>query len=155
MLNYNIINNVEDLKIDPKKIDQLLKIISSENQAILKGIESLEFSIVIEKNIQHLNKQYRNKDKDTNILSFANHNLLTSKIFEKKIELGDLIFSYEKLFTEAKTQDKNENDHFFHLLTHGLLHLFGYDHEIESDAEIMENLEIKILEKLNIKNPYI
>lgn len=69
--------------------------------------------------------------------------------------LGDLVICMPVVLQEAKEQQKTPMDHFTHLLVHGILHLLGYDHETsESDAEEMEALEIAILKKLNIANPY-
>ncbi len=69
-------------------------------------------------------------------------------------ELGDIILAYETVLREAKEKDIPFLDHTIHLIIHGFLHLLGYDHEDEKDAEKMEILEIEILEKLNIENPY-
>ncbi|WP_109439659.1 rRNA maturation RNase YbeY [Acinetobacter haemolyticus] len=102
-----------------------------------------------------LNLQYREKDKPTNVLSFPSDipeemlNLLDAE------PLGDLVICMPVVLQEAKEQQKTPMDHFTHLLVHGILHLLGYDHETnESDAEEMEALEIAILKKLNIANPY-
>ena len=71
-----------------------------------------------------------------------------------KIFLGDIVFSSQTIFEEAKRDNKNFEDHLMHLFIHGVLHLHGYDHKTEDDANIMESLEIKILNNLNIDNPY-
>ena len=93
-----------------------------------------------------LNLTYRNKDKPTNVLSFPS---------EEDIFLGDIAISFNTLVKEAEEQDKEFYHHFIHMLIHGVLHLLGYDHETDDEAEEMETLEIKILEDMGIKNPYI
>lgn len=102
-----------------------------------------------------LNLQYREKDKPTNVLSFPSDipeemlNLLDAE------PLGDLVICIPVVLQEATEQQKTPNQHFTHLLVHGVLHLLGYDHETnETDAEEMEALEIAILKKLRVANPY-
>ncbi len=99
---------------------------------------------------QQLNAQYRGKDKPTNVLSFP---------FEapKGIELnllGDLVICADIVETEAQQQTKAINAHWAHMVVHGCLHLLGYDHINDLDAEQMEALEIDILTKLGFNNPY-
>ena len=103
-----------------------------------------------------LNLQYRGKDKPTNVLSFP------SDIPEEILEmldarpLGDLVICIPVVLQEAEEQQKTPINHFTHLLVHGVLHLLGYDHELgEVEAEEMESLEIAILAKLDIANPYL
>ncbi|WP_057832017.1 rRNA maturation RNase YbeY [Colwellia sp. TT2012] len=99
---------------------------------------------------QQLNSQYRGQDKATNVLSFP---------FEVPdgIELnllGDLIICIEVMKLEAQAQNKALFDHWAHLVIHGCLHLVGFDHISDSDAVEMETIEITILAKLGISNPY-
>ncbi|MFQ3191856.1 MAG: putative rRNA maturation factor [Paraglaciecola sp.] len=99
---------------------------------------------------QQLNSQYRHKDKPTNVLSFP---------FEvpEGIELnllGDLVVCVPVIEREAKEQSKSLLDHWAHIIIHGCLHLLGYDHITDADADEMEALEIKILAYLSIGNPY-
>jgi probable rRNA maturation factor len=98
-----------------------------------------------------LNKQYRHKPGPTNILSFPTDipegiglNLL-----------GDLVVCAPVLEREAIEQQKLLTHHWAHIIVHGVLHLLGYDHIEEDEAEIMENKEINILQALNISNPYL
>lgn len=104
--------------------------------------------------IRELNKTYRNKDNPTNVLSFPQYEPKEINEDLPFIPLGDIILAHETIKREAQEQEKDFEDHFLHLIVHGLLHLIGYDHEEDDEAEIMENLEIRILEKLGIKNPY-
>lgn len=99
---------------------------------------------------QSLNHTYRGKDKPTNVLSFP---------FECPPDiplnlLGDLVICVPVIHHEAVEQDKVVNDHFAHMIVHGLLHLLGYDHIEEDEAETMERLETKILAQLGIDDPY-
>jgi probable rRNA maturation factor len=99
--------------------------------------------------IHQLNLLYRQQDKPTNVLSFP--------FCEKRrnaFYLGEIVISFEKMQNEANEQSKSFYDHLTHLFTHSLLHLFGFDHENEADANQMEALEIQILQHFNIKNPY-
>jgi len=97
-----------------------------------------------------LNQQYRHKTGPTNILSFP---------FEAPEGiamdlLGDLVICAPLIAEEARQQNKQLDQHWAHITIHGILHLLGYDHIEDQDAEEMEALEIKILHKLNIVNPY-
>lgn len=106
--------------------------------------------IVDEKEMTELNGQYRNKPYPTNILSFPSN--LPPSIHQGW--LGDLVICAPVLALEAAQQNKALNAHWAHIVVHGILHLLGHDHEAESDAEIMEALEEKILHQLGFDNPY-
>tara|TARA_R110002072_G_scaffold100491_2_gene221361 strand:+ start:1746 stop:2258 length:513 start_codon:yes stop_codon:yes gene_type:complete len=116
----------------------------------------LEVSIVLSDDdfIQRLNKQYRDKDKATNVLSFPQTEIDDINADTPFLMLGDIIISSDTIASEATEQNKDIKSHFTHMLVHGCLHLLHYDHIIESEAEEMEQLEIKILKTLGIKNPY-
>jgi probable rRNA maturation factor len=105
-----------------------------------------------DKKVMELNSQFRKINKPTNVLSFpSSTNTLTNF---KNVFLGDIIFSIETIISEAKANNKSTIDHLIHLFIHGLLHLLGYDHKTEDEAGMMEDLEIYILNKLSIANPY-
>ncbi|MEZ5690348.1 MAG: rRNA maturation RNase YbeY [Rickettsiales bacterium] len=118
--------------------------------------DNFEIAVVFvdDKFIRNINHQYRGKNKPTNVLSFPNgdFSLKSSNI---NLNLGDIILALETIEKEAKEQKKTFRNHSAHLLVHGFLHLLGYDHMNEKDAKIMENMEIKILKKLDISNPYL
>ena len=100
--------------------------------------------------IQQLNKQYRDKDKATNVLSFP----MSSPEEIDVCLLGDIALCASVIKQEAKQQSKAELSHWAHMVVHGMLHLQGYDHEIDDDAEKMEKLEVDILNQLGFPNPY-
>lgn len=110
--------------------------------------------------IQDLNKQFRAKDKPTNVLSFPSYALNpraldeVATLVEHPLYVGDIIISYETAAREAKEQDKDFANHVTHLAVHAALHLLGYDHKTSEDARLMEPLEIKILSGLGVNNPY-
>lgn len=102
-----------------------------------------------------LNLQYRQKDKPTNVLSFPSELPEQVLALLEAEPLGDLVICIPVVLQEATEQQKTPIHHFSHLLVHGVLHLLGFDHETsETDAEEMEALEIAILKKLDIANPY-
>lgn len=119
-----------------------------------------ELSVVLCDNnfIQTLNKDFRGKDKPTNVLSFSQlgDDDMAPSSAEMALEssLGDIIISYDMVLKEAEEQDKSLKDHFKHMFIHGFLHLLGYDHTENDEAEKMESLEIEILSDLGVNNPY-
>ncbi len=106
--------------------------------------------IVDEQESAELNQQYRHKSGPTNILSFP----VDLPVGVELNLLGDLVVCAPVLEKEAQEQGKLLAHHWAHIVVHGMLHLLGYDHIDESDAELMESKEIAILNKLNINNPY-
>jgi probable rRNA maturation factor len=109
----------------------------------------LSISLISNEQIQNLNLTHRKINKPTNILSF-------STIIEHKntVDIGDLYIAPKVILKEALEQDKSPQDHYKHIVLHGFLHLLGFDHQSLKDAEVMEELEIKILSQVNVKNPY-
>lgn len=121
--------------------------------------------IVDEAEIQQLNQQYRGKDKPTNVLSFPFEmpelilpdasqidNSMSSVLGNSF--LGDIVICAQVVQQEAEQQNKLISHHWAHMLVHGTLHLLGYDHIEEQEADEMEGMEIAILQKLAIDDPY-
>lgn len=107
-----------------------------------------------------INKQFRQQDKPTNILSFPAQDFLPDiHISDTKasepIFLGDMALGFETVTDEAADNGQPAEHHLAHLFLHGLLHLAGYDHQNEAEAEEMEALEIQLLAEMNIPNPYL
>lgn len=110
----------------------------------------LTIRIVDESESQQLNNTYRHKNKPTNVLSFP---------FESPIEietplLGDLVICKSVVEQEAKEQEKSLQSHWAHMIVHGCLHLLGYDHIDDDEAQEMESIEIEIMSELGFANPY-
>lgn len=110
----------------------------------------LTIRIVGEDEGRELNERWRHKHGPTNVLSFP-----ASGTAEQVPEfLGDIVICAPVVAREAQTQHKAETAHWAHLVVHGTLHLLGYDHECERDAQEMESIEISILDTLGFGNPY-
>ena len=108
--------------------------------------------------VQTLNAQYRGKDKPTNVLSFpmVQPDLLESlsNSDDGEVLLGDIVLADGVVAREAEERGITIADHTTHLIIHGLLHLVGYDHEHDAEAEAMEEMERRVLASLGIANPY-
>lgn len=104
--------------------------------------------------IATLNADFRGKPSATNVLSWPAFDAPAMQGGLPEIELGDIAIAYETCLKEAAENGISVQDHVTHLLIHGILHLLGYDHMNDTEAEEMEALEIKALAKLGIDNPY-
>lgn len=125
-----------------------------ENQNLLAKIQEVSVVLTNDDMIKSLNQNYRGKEKATNVLSFP-QTIREELDNEEYIILGDIVVAFETVKKEAAEQNKKLSDHLIHMLVHGCLHLLHYDHISDKDAEVMENLEIKILNQLGLKNPYV
>lgn len=116
-------------------------------KAALRVDTEVTIRIVDAQEALELNSTYRGKDYATNVLTFP--------LTETPHLMGDIIICAPVVVAEAAAQNKALEAHFAHLTVHGVLHLHGYDHESEPQAELMESLEITILQKLGYANPYV
>lgn len=125
------------------------------------GIDEVEIVVMgcDDERIAQLNEHFRDKLRPTNVLSWpsvepAPRNPGEIPILADVGELGDIAISYDTCLAEAEAQGKPFADHVTHLIVHAILHLAGYDHEAEADAETMEDAERSILAGLGIPDPY-
>jgi|AJXC01.1.fsa_nt_gi conserved hypothetical protein TIGR00043 len=140
-------NPINNVSINEKNLKDTLQQVMTD---LGKGNSELLIRIVDKTEIQNLNKTYRHKNQPTNVLSFPSD--LPIEIDEEI--LGDVVICTDVVTDEAKAQNKTFDEHLTHMAIHGTLHLMGYDHIDETEASVMESLEIKILEKIGIANPY-
>lgn len=102
--------------------------------------------------IMHLNQTYRKQHKPTNVLAFP-ANLPENIILDTQL-LGDIIICPKIVYDECQELNKSVESHFALMVVHGILHLLGYDHIDDADAEVMQTKEIKILKEIGFANPY-
>ena len=107
--------------------------------------------LVNDEEMRGINKQWRDKDAPTNVLSFPAVD--AAHVGDSKL-LGDVLIAIETLEREAQQEGKSLSDHFRHLVVHGFLHLLGYDHVEDAEAEAMEALETRALQRLGVADPY-
>jgi probable rRNA maturation factor len=118
------------------------------------GAEPVEATILFsdDETVAELNRTWRGKQGPTNVLSFPSTQHFTGP--EAPRHVGDIALAFGVVAREAKEQEKTLMAHTSHLLVHGLLHLAGFDHMNDADAEIMEAREVLILQGLGISDPY-
>lgn len=145
--------------VEPSRVDDYLElcekcVVSSIRAAGLTPAQNSELSVLLASDLvlRDLNRRWRGIDKPTNVLSFPGSDATNSQSDDPM--LGDIAISIDTLEREAALENKAPNDHFCHLMIHGFLHLFGYDHERNEEAELMESLETKALSSLGIADPY-
>jgi probable rRNA maturation factor len=117
----------------------------------LKDSAEISVSLADDAAVRAANRNWRAKDKPTNVLSFpatSPHKLGHSPF------VGDIIIAHETVVAEAENDSKTVMNHTLHLVVHGVLHLLGYDHMTNADAARMEALETRILESLGLPDPY-
>lgn len=111
---------------------------------------SMTVRVVERSEMVELNTQFRNKPSVTNVLSFPFESIAGVDYDH----LGDIVICADVVVEEARDQHKSDSAHWAHLVVHGTLHLCGFDHEEEGEAEEMETLETSIMEKMGFDNPY-
>ena len=135
--------NVDDKRWKKYDID-FEKIANAAVTAVYKNSE-VSITLVNDAEIKKINKKYRGINKPTNVLSFE---------LDDDVLLGDIFISLDTVRREAKSENISVAEHTAHMIVHGVLHLLGYDHLNDKDAEKMEKKETAILKKLGYKNPY-
>ena len=148
-MSLNIIQEHPD-QLPEELIDQLSLLATHILNDYKKNDLEINLKLVSSDEMTALNQTYRNKTKDTNVLSFPTD----PEVIYLSKELGDIAICVPFMESEAKTLNRNKDDHMMHLVTHGVLHLLGLDHANEKDANLMESHEISYLKKFNISNPY-
>ncbi|MHA1107560.1 MAG: rRNA maturation RNase YbeY [Alphaproteobacteria bacterium] len=127
--------------------------------AVGAGLMEAELSMMLidDAAITELNRDYRGRDTPTDVLSFAAADLRPGAPLPGAagpVLLGDIVVAFETASADAARDGISMRDHLTHLVVHGVLHLFGHDHECETEANEMEALEIAVLSGLGIGNPY-
>ena len=145
-----------DLQIasaDSQPLPSEAQFISWLNAVVIRFQDDAEVTIrvVDSSESQQLNNDYRGKDKPTNVLSFP---FQVPEGIELDL-LGDLVICKQVVEQEALEQGKPLNAHWAHMVVHGTLHLLGYDHIIDAEADVMEALETEIMLELEFTDPYI
>lgn len=149
-LSLNILNhNFTEISSELESRLELLAehILFDQNENKLK----INLKLISSKEMIKLSRDFRAKNLDTNVLSFP-----ADKDIQKiSGELGDIAISIPYIQNELQNLNRGLDDHMMHLLAHGILHLLGFDHHKDQDANIMEAQEIKYLEFFKIANPYL
>jgi probable rRNA maturation factor len=137
-------------------LDRLDALVAESLQSALEEsgdelVDGVEVSLLFcdDARIQELNRDFRGQDKPTNVLSFPSPDPPETARF-----IGDIAVACQTVAREAQEQGKTLEQHCRHMIVHGFLHLLGYDHEDEAEAEAMEAMEIRILRRLGVDNPY-
>ena len=142
-----MINNLTNEKI--KEIDELNDYIPYLFEYMNIKDSVMSVIIVDNKMIHEINKKYRNIDRPTDVISFA---LEEGETFEEPVKtLGDIYVSIDKVYEQAKEYNHSVKRELFFLVTHGFLHLLGYDHMKKEDEEVMFQLQEKILDNYGVK----
>lgn len=148
------------LSLSIQYADSRLETLTSRQQirrwvrAAIEQPAVIALRFVDETEARALNRDFRQKDYATNVLTFAYGDIPTDPESQAAIH-ADIILCTGVILTEAKSQGKTPADHLAHLIIHGVLHAQGYDHETETDAAEMETLETRILARFHIANPYV
>jgi len=132
-------------------IERVVAAVAARDELIVPDDAELSLVLTDDARIRLLNRDWRGFDKPTNVLSFPS---AEADDDDPGPLLGDVIVAFETTAREAAEEGRAFDDHFAHLLVHGLLHLFGFDHETDEEAEEMEALESEILVGLGLADPW-
>jgi probable rRNA maturation factor len=130
----------------------LQRAVAAAAAAVSTTTGELAIMLTDDSSIRVLNRGWRGKDEATNVLSFP---MPAATDDDAIMLLGDIVIAYETAAREAAAENKPFGHHLAHLAVHGFLHLVGYDHETDQEADVMENLEAAILARLDVPNPYV
>src|SRR5918995_6617863 len=136
---------------EPRAVPVVERAIAAAAEAIDAPLGEVVVMLADDETVRSLNRDWRKIDKPTNVLSFPAAQ--TPGI--EPLMLGDIVIAYETLTRECEAEDRVFLHHLAHLAVHGFLHLMGYDHQNDSDAEAMEQLETTILARLDMPDPYL
>ena len=137
----------------PRGADAMLRRALAAAGALVPRDGELAVVLTDDAAIRALNRDWRGKDAATNVLSFPAKEARPDRRAPRL--LGDIVIAYETVAREAAAEGKPFMHHLAHLAVHGFLHLVGYDHEANGDADAMERLEIAILARLDVPDPYL
>lgn len=128
---------------------------AAKSQSKLGSTPRAELAILLtdDSAIRTLNRDWRKLDAPTNVLSFPAKQVRARRGTPR--QLGDIVIAYQTTAHEATTERRRFDHHLVHLAIHGFLHLLGYDHESDRDAKKMERLEVDILARLGVPDPYV
>jgi probable rRNA maturation factor len=135
----------------PQAVPVVERAIAAAAEAIDAPLGEVVVMLADDETVRSLNRDWRKIDKPTNVLSFPAAQ--TPGI--EPLMLGDIVIAYETLTRECEAEDRVFLHHLAHLAVHGFLHLMGYDHQNDSDAEAMEQLETAILARLDMPDPHL
>jgi probable rRNA maturation factor len=154
MLTADIVITADCWQAEPAAEDIVQRAIVTAAGAAPDRPDRVELAVMLtdDAGIRTLNHDWRGIDKPTNVLSFPAVTLPGGS--SQPRALGDIAIAYETTRREAESENKPFGHHLSHLAVHGFLHLIGYDHETDDDAETMEALERQILARLGIPDPY-
>jgi probable rRNA maturation factor len=134
--------------------------LASLPETLIPAAARAEIAVLLttDRQVQRLNREYRGVDKPTNVLSFPFYSrrelVKLGKDEKSEIHAGDIAIAFAYTSAEAKRESKIMLDHVTHLMIHGILHLFGYDHDTPSKAARMEKLEREIMASMGLPDPY-
>ncbi len=140
---WNAVRNAEQI---------VVRAAQAAAKRVATGDVEISVALSSDAEIQVLNSRYRNQNKPTNVLSFVNGMMLANT--GGPVFLGDIIIAYQTVMAEANVEGKSPGDHLAHLTVHGVLHLLGFDHETDDEAERMEALEREILVDIGVADPF-
>lgn len=146
---------VPDARARCRRLARAALVAGGASSRLIPG-QTAEFSLMLGDDdlLRQLNRDYRGQDKPTNVLSFAALEAGDPSATQPVIALGDVAIAYETTVAEARRQGKTLPAHLSHLVVHGVLHLLGYDHLKQAQADEMESLEIAVLARFGLSDPY-